>query len=341
MKVFTGKNILYAARTIDETATVFGLPPERIALMLDESRSILKNARDRRPRPHLDDKIISGWNGLMISAFAKGYQAFGDPAYLAAASAASGFIAGKMTDPSSGRLFRRYRAGEARFDGGLQDYAFVVQGLIDLYEANFDESILSRAIRLTDVQMGLFRDATDGGCYDTPEGDSTLLVRLREEYDGAEPSGNSVTAMNLFRLARLTDNAKWREYADGIVRSVSSRIGRRPDSAPYLLAASFWAEADPMEIVISGGTDSPGVRALLAEIRRRYLPFKVEIGRGEKLPGDSLLPDFVRTLEYDPRKPLVYVCRNYACQLPTGDPATLGSLLDQGVSGLVAPPTGH
>ena len=341
MNVFTGKNILYAARMIDETAKAFSLPADRVARMLEESRPILKDRRATRPRPHLDDKIISGWNGLMISAFAKGYQALGDRAYLDAASGAAAFLIEKMIDSSSGRLFRRYRAGEARFEGGLQDYAFVVQGLIDLYESNFDESVLRRAVALTDLQMRLFRDSTDGGCYDTPPGDSTLLVRLREEYDGAEPSGNSVTAMNLFRLSRLTDDTKWREFGEGIVRSVSARIGRRPDSAPYLLAASFWAETDPMEIVLSGNTDEATSRALLAEIRRRYLPFKVIMHRGEQLPDDSPLPAFLRTLEFHPGKPLVYVCRNYACRLPTGDPALLGSLLDEEISTASAAPTGQ
>ncbi len=332
MKVFTGQNILYAAQTIGETANALGIPADRVARMLEESRTILMELRSRRPRPHLDDKIISGWNGLMISAFAKGYQVFGDPSYLEAASSAAAFIADAMIDRSTGTLFRRYRVGEARFEGGLQDYAFVVQGLIDLYESNFDESVLKRAVALTDVQMRLFRDPEDGGCYDTPPGDSTLLVRLREEYDGAEPSGNSVTAMNLYRLARLTDDAKWRGYADGIVRSVSSRIGRRPDSAPYLLAASFWSEADPMEIVVSGDPGDGTTMALLSEIRGRYLPFKVVILRGENIASDFTLPAFVRSLHFQSGNPLVYVCRNFTCRLPTGDSAFLGSLLDEEIS---------
>ncbi len=341
MNVFTGKNILYAARTSDETAKALGIPVERVARILKESRAILKDLRARRPRPHLDDKIISGWNGLMISAYAKGYQVLGTSAYLDAATGAASFIAEKMSDPSTGTLFRRYRNGEARFEGGLQDYAFVVQGLLDLYESNFDETLLRRAIALTDLQMRLFRDTTDGSCYDTPPGDSTLLVRLREDYDGAEPSGNSVTAMNLFRLARLTDDPRWREYADGIVRSVAGRIAQRPDSAPYLLAASLWAESDPMEIVISGNPDDPATRALFSEIRRRYLPFKVVLHRGEKWPDDSPLPTFVRTLEFQAKNPLVYVCRNFTCRLPTGDPATLGSLLDEEIPRPPSSPPGQ
>jgi len=329
MQVFKGKNILYTAHLLDETANSFGLPKDEISTMLGESRTILLNLRARRPHPHLDDKVISGWNGLMISAFAKGYQILDDPAYLEAATAAAVFLAEQMTESSTGRLFRRFRKGEARFDGGLQDYAFVVQGLLDLYESNFDEAILSRAVSLSELQMRLFRDSTEGGCFDTPAGDSTLLVRLREDYDGAEPSGNSVTAMNLFRLARLTDVSRWREYAEGIVKSVSGRITRRPDSAPYLLAASAWMESDPMEIVISGNPADEATRALLKEIRRRYLPEKVVILRGKQLRDDTPLPGFVRSLEYDSGKPQAYVCRNYTCRLPTGDPAVLASLLDE------------
>src|SRR6185503_7523583 len=201
-----------------------------------------------------------------------------------------------------------------------------------LHESNFDEAYLGRALTLTNLQMELFRDPADGSCYDTPPGDSTLLVRLREDYDGAEPSGNSVTAMNLFRLARMTDDAKWREYADGIVRSVASRIARRPDSAPYLLAASMWGEADPMEIVVAGDPAEAATRGLLSEIRKRYLPFKVVLCRGERVPDGSPLPAFLRSMEYHPGKPLAYVCRNYACRLPTGDPAILGSILDEEAS---------
>ncbi len=328
MNVFTGKNILYAAHSIEETAKDFGLPVDDVRKMLDESRALLLRLRAARPRPHLDDKIISGWNGLMISAFAKGYQVLGTQEYLDAASGAAAFVSGKMTEPASGKLFRRYRDGEARFEGGLQDYAFVVQGLLDLYESNFDETVLRRAVTLTDLQMKIFLDSADGGCFDTPDGDPTLLVRLREEYDGAEPSGNSVTAMNLFRLARLTDDAKWRGYAEGIVRSVARRITRRPDSAPYLLAAASWMDTDPMEIVISGDPEDSSTRVLLTEIRKKYRPLKVVIVRPKSLRNGSPLPEFVRSLEFQSGKPLAYVCRNFACRLPTGDPVVLGSLLD-------------
>jgi uncharacterized protein YyaL (SSP411 family) len=333
MGVFTGKNILYAARTLDEAAKFSGMTADRVARMLDESRATLRGLRSRRPRPHLDDKIISGWNGLMISAFAKGYQALGDPAYLDAASGAAAFLLGRMVDPSTGRLYRRYREGEARFDGGLQDYAFVVQGLIDLYESNFDESLLARAVALVRTQTALFGDPDGGGFYDTPEGDPAILLRLREEYDGAEPSGNAVAALNLFRLARLTDAAEWREAAEGIVRSVSGRIERRPDSAPLLLAASFWGDADPAEIIVTGGLGDDRTRALLAEIRKRYLPFKVVMHKGGTVSGASPLPAFLRSPDYRGDTPSAYVCRNYACRLPTGDPAQLGALLDEAASG--------
>jgi uncharacterized protein YyaL (SSP411 family) len=329
MGVFGGKNILYAARTPGDTAKAFGLPADRVARMLDESRAILRGLRSGRPRPHLDDKIISGWNGLMISAFSKGYQAFGDPAYLEAASGAAAFVLGTMVDRSTGRLFRRYRDGEARFEGGLQDYAFVVQGLIDLYESNFDESLLSRAVEFARTQSSLFRDPADGGYYDTSESDPTILLRLREDYDGAEPSGNAVTALNLFRLARLTDDASWREAAEGIVLSVAARIAQRPESAPLLLAASFWGAADPMEIIVSGSPGDERTLALLREIRKRYLPFKVVIHAGETARDDSPLPKFLRSPEFKSDAPSAYVCRNYACRLPTGDPALLGPLLDE------------
>ncbi|MCX6626077.1 MAG: thioredoxin domain-containing protein, partial [Candidatus Solibacter sp.] len=199
---FTGKNILYQAHTVEETARHFSQPEGEVRAELDRACGLLLAARAKRVRPHLDDKILTAWNGLMISAFAKGGAVLDDARYAEAARCAAEFVIAHLYDAPSGTLLRRYRERDAAIPGFLDDYAMFVQGLLDLYEAQFDRRHLELAVLLTEKQMELFEDTASGAFFSTAADDDRLVLRVKEDYDGAEPSGNSVAVMNLLRLAR-------------------------------------------------------------------------------------------------------------------------------------------
>ncbi len=202
---FTGKNILYQAHTVEETARHFSKTPEEMGHALAAAAEKLLAARRKRARPHLDDKVLTAWNGLMISAFAKGGAVLSEPRYSAAATRAAEFTLSRMYDAKSGVLLRRYRQGDAAIPGFLDDYALFTQALLDLYETEFDIRYLQTAVKLATKQSELFEDKEHGGFFSTAAGDASLLMRMKDDYDGAEPSGNSVAALNLLRLAQMTD----------------------------------------------------------------------------------------------------------------------------------------
>ncbi len=246
---FKGENILYLAHPLEETGRAFGKTTEEIGSIVAESRRVLYERRSRRPRPHLDDKVLVAWNGLAISAFARAYQALDDPQYLSAATDAAEFILAKLYDPATRKLNRRYREGETRYDGQLDDYAFFVLGLLDLYEADLDIRWLQLAVRLTEKQIEIFYDQKNGGFFDTPGTDPNLLIRTREDYDGAEPAGNSIAAWNLLRLAQMVHNPRFRELAERTLASFGARLKQFPDSMPQMLVAVDFHLDKPKQVI--------------------------------------------------------------------------------------------
>ena len=267
---FTGRNILFQARPVDDPAR------------LERARRILMAVRAQRVRPHLDDKVLTSWNGLMISAFAKGAQVLGEPRYGAAARRAAEFIKTRMIT-ADGILLRRWREGDAAIPGFLDDYACFSQALIDLYETGFDPADLALARRLTADMRRLFEDAEQGGFFSTIEGDSQLVMRLKEDYDGAEPSGNSVAVMNLLRLGET-------EAAERALAAFSSRLAGQPMTAPQMLIALV-ASARPLREVKLTGTPETA-RDLIAVVHRKFSPFqRVTLEPGE--PGAQVCDNFV------------------------------------------------
>ena len=311
---FTGKNILYQADEDEEPASIAELKIKLLAL------------RSKRVRPHLDDKVLSAWNGLMISAFAKGGAILSEPRYTQAARRSADFILGRMYDPKTGVLMRRYRQQDAAIPGFLDDYAFFTEGLLDLYEADFQLAYLQAAITLTEKQLDLFEDKSAGGFFSTAIGDSSLVMRMKDDYDGAEPSGNSVTACNLLRLAQMTDRKDFRDASDRLLRAFAPRIGAHPVTAPQMLAAYEFSLSKPKQIVLVG---SEGLPALLHELNSRFLPHKIVLlvdGEASRKALSAYLPVIEDMAEKD-GKATAYVCENYACQLPTADPKTFAELL--------------
>ncbi len=325
---FTGKNIFQVVRTIEETARHFSKQDSEIRAVLCEGRQKLLEARARRPRPALDDKILTCWNGLMISAFARAAQVLNDPPCLAAAEAAAHFIQSKLFDEQSGNLSRRYRAGDVAISGFLDDYAFLIQGLLDLYEASFKVPYLAWAVRLQEKQDQLFWDEDNGGYFSAPSADSSVLLRMRDAYDGAEPAANSVAAMNLSRLAPMTDREVWRDRAQKLFRAFSRQLENSPETLPQMAAALDFSLAPPRQIVIVGDPAAPDTQDLLRVVNQRYLPNKVL----SLVDGDwreqlaRWLPLVAEMKPLDGRA-TAYVCENYVCRQPASDPQQLEKLL--------------
>jgi uncharacterized protein len=327
---FQGKNILYQAAGLEETAAACRRPVAEAARELAAARRQLMAARDQRPRPHLDDKIITSWNGLMISALARGFQVLNRPEYRAAADRAARFILTELRDPQTGRLRRRYRAGRAGLAGQLDDYAFLVQGLLDLYEATFEIRWLQEAEALTETQIAIFHDPENGGFFDGPGEDGTILVRLKADYDSAEPTGNSITAMNLLRLAGFTANQAWREMAGATIEAFAHRLAEYPPILPQLLVAHGCAQRPPQQIIIAGTPAEEETQKMLAAIHSRYLPNTL-VMLADGGPGQEWLARRLPLLQEISRidnQPTAYVCRDFRCSRPTNDPAELARLLD-------------
>ncbi len=328
---FTGKNILYQAHTVEETARHFSQPVSEVASALQRVSRVLLEARATRVRPHLDDKILTSWNGLMISAFAKGGAVLEEPRYAEAARRAAGFLIDNLCDPAARTLLRRYRDGDAAIPGFLDDYAFFVQGLLDLYEAQFDLRHLQLAIQLTEKQLDLFPKRSRRGriLWRTAEGDPELILRIKEDYDGAEPSGNSVSVMNLVRLAQITNRDQFRQAAGRALNVFASRLSVAPMAVPQLLAACEFVAGEPREIIFAGVRESSGMQAMLRELHRRFVPSCIVL-LADSAEARKVLSSGIPSI--DSMQPVdgvatAYVCRQYTCQLPVSDPAKFAELI--------------
>ena len=323
-------SVLSVRHSTAETAARFRLSDRDVRGSLDASRQTLLAVRAARPRPARDDKVLVAWNGLMLSALARAAQAFGDAQYLEAARTAAEFIETRMYDAKAGSLKRRYRQGDVDIDALLEDYAFLIQGLLDLYETSFEPRWLVRAARLQATQDTLFWDAKDGGYFSTRTDAPDVLTRAKEEHDGAEPSGNSVAAMNLLRLWQVTGRPEWREKANAVFAALSVRFARSGAALPQLAAALDFATSTPREIVIAGDPDAADTHTLLRLVHDRFIPNKILLvadGGARQAQLAPLVP-FLGDMTRRNGRATIYVCENYACRLPTSDPATAARILD-------------
>jgi len=327
-----GKNILIVSHSIDETAARFGMTPDSVRGTVAEVRTKLFEARKNRPRPHLDDKVITAWNGLMISAFARAYQVLQNERYLVIATGAAQFIREHLYREKDGVLLRRYRAGEAAIEGYVDDYAFLIQGLLDLYEAGFNVKFLTWALALQEKQDELFWDDSAGGYFSTSGKDETILLRMKESYDGAEPSPNSVSLLNLSRLAAMTDADGLRNKAERTLSAFGNDLKDAPHAMPQMIAGSDFYQDKPVQIVIAGKPCAKDTVAMLKEVHSRFIPNKVVIladgGEGQRALAEHL--DFVKSVSMLNGKATAYVCEDYVCKTPVTDVTTLGEIIWQG-----------
>jgi uncharacterized protein YyaL (SSP411 family) len=334
---FGGRNILYCAHSAEACATALGLAPGAVRSALEAASLRLLEARGTRPRPFRDDKVISAWNGLMISAFSRAAQVFGDSTYAHSAHRAASFLRDRLVDPATGRLARSFRGGVRDDRGFAEDYAFVIQGLLDLYETSFDVRWIEWAVQLQEKQDELFWDPAGGGYFENAGDDPSVLLRLKEENDSAEPSSNSVSVRNLARLAAMLGRGDWRTRAERAAAAFARQLGRAPTAMPQMIASMGWLGASPMQIVVLGEPGSECAAGMVAEVWKRFLPRRVLIRVdsrsrgffGDRIPFVAGLPDATAA---------AYVCENFTCRLPVGDAAGLAAQLQAGGGG---PPQPH
>jgi uncharacterized protein YyaL (SSP411 family) len=279
--------------------------------------------RSRRVRPHKDDKVLASWNGLMISAMARAAVAFDEPRYLEGARRAASFCLGELVRPDGG-LLARWRDGEARFAGTLDDYAFLAHGLVDLYQADFDPRWLEAAVKLQERQERLFADRESGGYFFTDGSDPRLLTRGRRIFDNVTPAGASVSVLNLLRLADLAERDDWRERAGAVLASVSGFVRRAPGQFPQLLMALDYARGDAKAVAVIGPAGDALRKDLLAAVRSGFRPRQV-VAAGA--PGSSG-PALLKQKGLLAGRAAAYVCERGVCREPTSDPARVRALLD-------------
>jgi hypothetical protein len=321
-----GANILYTGKSLADIASEMNLPAEELKKKIDLARSRMFEVREKRIHPHKDDKILTDWNGLLIAALAKGAQVLGERAYSDAAGDAVEFILKKMRKPD-GRLLHRYREGEASITAHLDDYAFLVWGLIETYEVTFDAQFLKTALELSKDMIQHFWDHQRGGLFFTSDDAENLIVRKKEVYDGALPSGNAVAMLNLLRLGRFTGDAELEERASGIQRVFSEQVRQFPSGYTQFLSAADFSLGPSHEVVVSG---SLGAKEMLDALRSRFSPNQVVLFR--PAGGESAAIDAVAAFakNYNPvnGRATAYVCSGHACKSPTTEVKELLALLE-------------
>ncbi len=324
MSEFSGRNILFRAESNEEAAKRFKVNTEQIAQILANSKDVLFKARQQRQRPHLDDKVITAWNGMMIGALARGSRILQNPKLLDAAIETANFLRKHLCNSSDNTLLRRYRREQAGLAGQLTDYTYLVAGLLDLYQASHDPQWLSWSVGITERQIELFWNEKGGFFYDSVA-DHTVRIRMRDKYDGAEPAGNSVAAQNLLHLALLQNNAQWKQMARRLMESFSGVINRYPPALPLMLTAWQLLDTTPSQVVIAGKRGAEDTEALLqiveSTFNRPRLLLLADGGENQAYLATKL--PFLENLAPLEGKATAYVCSDFICKMPVTTPEAL------------------
>ena len=322
---FEGQNILNIPVKAADFAERQGIPLEHLMDVVRRGKESLRVAREEREHPLLDDKALASWNGLMLRAFAEAGAALNRADYLEAAAKNANFLLREMRP--EGRLLRSYREGQAKLPGFLEDYSFVADGLLSLYEATFEGRWLDAAVELAGAMIADFWDGPGECFYDTGRWHEELVVRPRDVFDNAQPCGGSVASDMLLRLSVVTGNEDYAAKAIAPLRSLAELMGRAPAGTGRWIAALDFYLSTPKEVAVIGPQEDPSTVALLREVNSRYLPNRVVVGaEDETAASASGLPLLEGRGMVDGR-PTAYVCENYACQLPVTDAEALAAQL--------------
>jgi uncharacterized protein YyaL (SSP411 family) len=328
---FEGHSILRVDEDIDVIARLMRVSRERLAEVIERGRKILFDAREKRVKPFRDEKILTAWNGLMMRSFAEASRAFDRKDYLEFAVRNADFLMTSLR--RDGRLLRTHKDGESKLNGYLEDYAYVVDGFLALYEASFDPRWFEEARALAETMIAQFWDAEAGGFFFTSADHERLITRAKDFYDNAIPSGNSVAASALIRLSLLTGVDRYRGMAEMILRLVKPAMMRAPSAFGRMLSALDLFLASPYEIAIIGAPEAPETRAMVDQVFKRYLPNKVVAFAPD---ADSKASQTVKLLEgrgMIDGKATAYVCRNFYCEAPQTSADGLAEALNAGGAG--------
>ncbi|GGJ60003.1 thioredoxin domain-containing protein [Virgibacillus salexigens] len=314
---FEGKNIpnLIEAN-IEQLASELKLPEKMIMNKLETARQALFTERQKRVYPHVDDKILTSWNGFMIAAFAKAGKAFQNQNYIATSEKAISFIEDHLID--HGRLMARYRDGDTRYPAYIDDYAFLLWGYIELYEATFKLAYLQQAKQLADQMLALFWDRENGGFYFTGEDSEALIARDKEVYDGAIPSGNSVAAVMLARIGYLTGNTTYLDHVEEMFYTFYEDIERQASASPFFIQSLLLIDKPTKEVVVIGSDTDPKKQAFLQQLQEMFLP-DVSVLSLENKEQAKGIADFATAYEQINDATTIYICENFACKQPTTD----------------------
>ena len=318
----SGKNILHLPKPIEQVAAESGLTVDGLIPRLDRIRKTLFEAREKRVHPSKDDKVLTDWNGLMIAALARASQVLGEEEYLRAAVKAADFFLEKMLD-KNGTLYHRFVKGEMAVEGFLDDYAFLVWGLIEVYEASFDDRFLQAASKLTDIMVTRFWDEKEEGFFFSARGSADIMAKRKEVYDGALPSGNSVAILNLLRLSRLNANTAYETMARDMSRTFAGEVKESPSAHTFLLLGVDFALGPAYNVTLVGDLKDEGLLNMLKTLRVRYLP-RMEVSL--KSAAKARLG-----FEQIEEKATAYVCRDQTCQSPTNKPLEMLKLLGENI----------
>lgn len=320
----TGTNHLFLK---DEPSIIFG-DDEELKSRIDDLRTKLFEIREKRIHPYKDDKILTDWNGLMIAALAKASRVLGNNDYLVSAEKSVKFVYIKLID-ENGNLLHRFRDGEAAINAQIDDYAFLIWGLLELYETNFNTDYLKKSIELTKYIMeNLWDKENNSGFYFTSSSDSKLISRPKEFYDGAIPSGNSVMYSNLLKLNKLTAESKYLEYSDNLSLAFKSFVDNTPTGFSQFLTGLQFSFGSSYEIIILGDKESDKTKEMIAAINEIFIPNKVVMVIDENNKNElAKIAPFTESYVYNKDETTVFVCKNYVCSLPTSDKEKVIELL--------------
>ncbi len=323
-----GRNILHLKRPLEKLNGQLGFTEKKIQETWESARKRLFEIREKRVHPHKDDKILTDWNGLMIAALSKASRVFGNKDYFLAAARAADFIIAKMRD-ANGRLLRRYRLGEAGLSAHVDDYSFFIWGLLELYETSFEIIYLKVALQLHDDFLERFWDKESGGFFFTADDSEKLLVRQKEIYDGATPSGNSVAAMNLIKLSRICASLEFDSIVLAIGKAFSADVKRFPSAYTQFLLFVDFLLGPSFEVIIVGPESSVETDIMLERLNSAYIPNKVVIFKNSDTKPTEIvsIAPYLKDFEMTNKHVTAFVCGNYKCESPTNKPEKMLSML--------------
>ena len=323
-----GKNIPYLSRSITDLSKKYGIKEPELKKLLKTSREKLFEVRKKRIHPLKDDKILTDWNGLMIAAYALGGQILNDPSLIKTAKNSFDFIDNHLTD-KNGRLMKRYRLGDSGLSPHIDDYAFTSWGLLNLYDATFEIVYLSKAIQLTEIMIQEFSDQ-NGGFFIGGINSEKLMIRAKDSYDGAIPSGNSVAVNNLFRLSKLTGDLSLDSIAKSTLRAFTDQAKQSPSGFAHMITGFMFNIKDPIQLVIVPDSKEHDLNQIFEKINLKYYPNKVILLKDISKPAElEKIAPWVKDYKMMNNKPTYYLCENFVCKRPTTNLNTILKIIDK------------